>query len=44
MFERRLADKISYIDWKLSYVIDEEDFEFIHAKGTSNKVNEKDVK
>lgn len=32
VFERRLADKISYMDWKLSYVIDMEDFEFIHAK------------
>ncbi len=26
VFERRLADKLSYMDWKLSYVIDEEDF------------------
>lgn len=32
VFERRLADKLSYLDWKLSYVIDEEDFAFIHAK------------
>jgi len=32
VFERRLADKISYMDWKLSYVIDMEDFNFIHAK------------
>jgi len=32
VFERRLADKLSYMDWKLSYVIDEEDFKFIHAK------------
>ena len=32
VFERRLADKISYFDWKLSYIIDEQDFEFIHAK------------
>eukprot|EP00347_Sterkiella_histriomuscorum_P008414 403345184 len=33
VFERRLADKISYMDWKLTYVIDEEDFKFLHAKG-----------
>lgn len=32
VFERRLADKISYMDWKLSYVIDLEDFKFIHAQ------------
>ena len=32
VFERRLADKLSYLDWKLSYTIDEEDFSFIHAK------------
>lgn len=34
VFERRLADKLSYMDWKLSYIIDMEDFEFIHAKPT----------
>jgi hypothetical protein len=32
VFERRLADKLSYMDWKLSFIIDEPDFEFIHAK------------
>jgi hypothetical protein len=32
VFERRLADKISYLDWKLSYAIDQEDFAFLHAK------------
>lgn len=26
-----MADKLSYMDWKLSYVIDEEDFKFVHA-------------
>ena len=26
VFERRLADKLSYMDWKLSYIIDTEDF------------------
>jgi hypothetical protein len=26
VFERRLADKLSYLDWKLSYVIDMDDF------------------
>lgn len=49
VFERRLADKLSYMDWKLSYVIDMEDFKFIHAKTTDavNKTTEsvqKDIK
>jgi hypothetical protein len=39
VFERRLADKLSYLDWKLSYVIDEEDFKFIHAKTSKVKGN-----
>lgn len=43
VFERRLADKLSYLDWKLSYVIDEEDFEFIHIAGSTTK-NEKEIK
>lgn len=37
VFERRLADKLSYMDWKLSYVINEDDFAIIHAKGGSNR-------
>jgi hypothetical protein len=37
VFERRLADKLSYLDWKLSYVIDEEDFQFIHAQPSKVK-------
>ena len=47
MFERRLADKLSYMDWKLSYVIDLDDFEFLHAKSsiqTQVKKVQKDVK
>lgn len=32
VFERRLADKLSYMDWKLSYLVDPEDFVFLHAK------------
>lgn len=32
VFERRLADKLSYLDWKLSFVLNEEDFLFIHEK------------
>ena len=40
MYERRLADKLSYFDWKLSYMMDEEDLEFIHKKLV---VVEKDV-
>ena len=35
MYERRLADKLSYLDWKLSYSIDEEDFNFIHSNQNS---------
>ncbi len=35
VFERRLADKLSYMDWKLSYAIEEEDFAFIHAVPTA---------
>lgn len=38
VFERRLADKISYMDWKLSFVMDMEDFNFLHAKSSSNTV------
>jgi hypothetical protein len=38
MFERRLADKLSYMDWKLSYVTDLEDFEFLHAKSSAKSV------
>ena len=36
VFERRLADKLSYMDWKLSFVIDEEDFKFLQAKPSSS--------
>jgi hypothetical protein len=32
MFERRLADKLSYLDWKLSYMMDEDDLTFMHTK------------
>lgn len=34
VFERRLADKLTYLDWKLSFNIDLEDFTFLHAKGS----------
>ena len=37
VFERRLADKLSYLDWKLSYVIDMEDFQFIHASASQKE-------
>jgi len=30
MFERRLADKLSYLDWKLSLLDNEEDYKFIY--------------
>ena len=32
VFERRLTDKLTYLDWKLSLILSEEDFEFIHKK------------
>ena len=30
VFERRLADKMDYYDWKISFLADEEDFRFIN--------------
>lgn len=32
VFERRLADKLSYMDWKLAMLADEEDFALMHSK------------
>ena len=32
VFERRLSDKLTYFDWKLSYILSVEDFDFIHKK------------
>mgnify|MGYP006889563443 CR=1 FL=1 len=32
VFERRLADKLTYLDWKLSMVEAEEDFILMHSK------------
>lgn len=35
------------MDWKLSYIVDEEDFHFLHAKGSYDKTangNGKDAK
>ena len=43
VFERRLADKLSYMDWKLSYAIEEEDFSFLHAQPGTSQV-QRDVK
>lgn len=43
VFERRLADKLSYMDWKLSYAIEEEDFSFLHAQPGTSHV-QRDVK
>jgi hypothetical protein len=31
VFERRMADKLSYLDWKLSMLADEEDFILMHS-------------
>ena len=36
VFERRLADKLSFYDWKLCFILDDEDFDFIHAKKISS--------
>ena len=30
VFERRVADKMDYFDWKISLLADEEDFRFIN--------------
>ena len=30
VFERRLADKLDYFDWKISFMAEEEDFKFIN--------------
>ena len=32
MFERNLADKLNYFDWKLSFSGGPEDFEIFHKK------------
>ena len=39
MYERRLADKLNALDWKLSYIMDEEDLHFIHAHTTTHREN-----
>ena len=47
VFERRLADKLSYLDWKLSFQMDEEDFVYLHSKGHprhQENTNAKDAK
>ena len=31
MFERRFADKLTYFDWKLGFMADEKDFDFING-------------
>jgi hypothetical protein len=33
VFERRLADKLTFLDWKLCFLLDPEDFAFIHDTG-----------
>jgi len=32
VFERRLADKLSYTDWKLTLLEDEQEYKFMHQK------------
>jgi len=44
VFERRLADKLSFMDWKLSYVMDPEDLVFLHAKPSPLKAQVQEVK
>lgn len=41
VFERRQADKLSFLDWKLSYIIDEDDFKFLHSKGNPRGLSKK---
>lgn len=31
VFERRVSDKLSYLDWKLCMLADEEDFLLLHS-------------
>ena len=40
MFERRFADKLTYMEWKLGFMAEERDFEFI----VDNKKSPKDIK
>jgi len=42
VFERRLADKLSYMDWKLSMMAEEADFMFMHTKATAENKNNSD--
>lgn len=37
VFERRLADKLTYLDWKVSFSADEEDFIFLHSKNKKDE-------
>lgn len=32
VFERRISDKLSYYDWKISLVADEDEYIFLHSK------------
>ena len=40
MFERRFADKLTYLDWKLGFMADERDFEFINSSLKSKSSDE----
>ena len=35
VFERRVADKLDYFDWKVSFLADEEDFTFLSENNNS---------
>ena len=40
MFERRLADKLNYHDWKFAYIVQAQDFKFIHQKEVTEEIKE----
>lgn len=42
VYERRLADKLSYMDWKLSMMADEEDYLFMHSNVPIQNKSESD--
>ena len=44
MFERRLADKLGYFDWKLGYLIDKDDYKYLHAKKADSDETKKILK
>lgn len=39
MFERRFADKLTYFDWKLGFMIDEDEVGLLLAKTPNDKMS-----